>query len=795
MSTNPGRIGKYELQERLGQSGITEVWKAFDTQANRYAALKFFHANLQADPEFVARFQREAPVIVSLRHPNIVQYYDFSISQLPGATAATAFLAMDYVDGGTLASYIYNTSHGGKLLAIPEVVRLFTSIGMAVDFAHQRGIAHGNLKPSNILLDKRNTSRNVIGEPMVADFGVARLVGAAVGSASDWWNSSPLYISPEQVMNTPANERSDIYSLGIMLYELCTGTLPFLGSNPAAIMMQHVHTIPASPSLINPNLPPALSAVIMRCIAKDPTARFPSASAMVAALADVTRQGSFNISTPEIVGQSSGPVHSMEMNMPTVISTKMSPLPAGVGSSAPIYSSNVPVGGISQPYPMAQSGGPITPLVPAYTSPYTTGNQPGGISMPPPTAPSSKKPGRRGLYIALAALLILALIGSALGAYFAFFSKGATTPQIVGHAYFVSSGLLNASSFEGISNEGITDQLQINLQNIPPPQPGKAYYAWLLSEKNKPGLQPIALGPLTVGDNLFYSGADTQRADLLASYNRLLITEEDAAIKPTSNSFDPNAWVYYAEFSQIPIQADPKHYSLYDHIRHLLAEDPKVRDVGKLTGGLDTWLYRNTQKILEWAGSARDQWSYQNADSAKLINRQLTRIEDYLEGVSYVQQDLQKHGQVVGPGQFIDANFSKFSQIGLLTPIQTQDPPGYLKHIDSHLAYISALPQTSEAQKALAIQIKQAIDRVNYWLQTIHDDVVKLLPMTSAQLFTPEGQSKLNEIATFANYAFAGQVDPHDQVIDGVVQIHYNIQRLATFDIRACTASNPCALS
>jgi len=339
MSTNP-LIGKYELQERLGQNGITEVWKAFDTQARRYVAIKLFHAQLKTDPDFMTRFQREAQVIVSLRHPNIVPCYDFSISQFPETVSATAYLVMDYIEGGTLADYIRSTSQTGKLLSIPAIVHLFSSIGMAVDYAHQQQIIHGNLKPANILLDKQNTAHSPIGEPMVTDFGMARLMGPTGGNTGAWWNSSPLYLSPEQVMGAPAKESSDIYSLGIMLYEICTGTLPFLGNNAAAIMMQQVNTMPASPSLINPNLPPALSAVIMRCIAKDPAARFPSASAMVAALADVTQQGSFNMPAPEVVGQSSGPINSMEMDMPTVISTRMSPLPAGVVSSGPMYTSN-----------------------------------------------------------------------------------------------------------------------------------------------------------------------------------------------------------------------------------------------------------------------------------------------------------------------------------------------------------------------------------------------------------------------------------------------------------------------
>jgi serine/threonine protein kinase len=466
MNTNPGRIDKYELQERLSQRGNTEVWKAFDTQENRYAALKFFNANLQADPEFVVRFQREAPQIISLRQPNIIRYYDFSTSQLPGAFNVSAYLAMEYIDGGTLAGFIYNSSHGGKLLDIPNIVRLFTSIGMAVDYAHQRGVVHGNLKPANILLDKRNTSRNLIGEPLVADFGIARLVGANVGNANNWLNNSPLYISPEQIMDNPADERSDIYSLGIMLYELCTGALPFPGNNPAAVMMQHVQTIPASPSLINPKLPPALTAVIMRCIAKDPAQRYPTASAFVAALASVTGQESLSISTPEMGEQYSDGTNSM--NLPTVISTKMSPLPAGVTPSASVSSSNVAVGGISQPYPVGRSGGSNTPIPPV----YSIGGPPVWNPTQPPTVPVSQKPAKRNLWIALVVLLILALIGSALGAYFVF-SKGgttATTPQVVGHAYFVSSGLLTPDS-----RQGITDRLQINLQNATPPQSGKSY--------------------------------------------------------------------------------------------------------------------------------------------------------------------------------------------------------------------------------------------------------------------------------------------------------------------------------
>ena len=591
-------------------------------------------------------------------------------------------------------------------------------------------------------------------------------------------------------MGAPATELSDIYSLGIMLYEICTGTVPFLGNNAESIMMQQVNTVPASPLLINPNLPPDLSTVVMRCIAKDPKERFPTALALVAALTNVTGPSSINASHPENVGQHSGAFDSQERDMPTMISSKMSPLPAGIVYSGPMYASNVQMGGISQPYSSVQWADKSTVSVGNRPVPVHT---PAGISMPPPTTPASKKPGRRNLYIVLAAILILALIGSALGAYFTFFSKGTatTTPPIVGHAYFVSSGLLNASSNAGNSTVGITDQVQVNLQNIPPPPSGMTYYAWLLSDINlKSQYQPILLGPLAANNSLFYNGDDTQHQDLLATYSRFLITEE--VKQPSSPSLNPSQLVYYAEFSQTPNPADPEHFSLYDHIRHLLAADPKLKSVGKLAGGLDTWLYRNTQKILEWAGSARDQANYPSTGSYGLIHRQLVRILDYLDGVGYVQQDLQSHGQVFNASQDIDANFSKFSIIGLLTLYQTESPPGYLKHIGAiHLHEITDLPQSTAEQKALAIQINQSLDQVNAWLQTIHDDVLQLLPMTSTQLFGNTGITKLNEIVTFANYAFAGKVDQHDQITEGVVQVNYNIQRLAVFNVRAC----PCTVS
>ena len=667
MHTNPGHNDRYELQALLGQGRMAEVWKAFDTQARRYVAIKFLRADLQIDPDFVTRFQRETPAIAALRHPNIVQYYDFSIAQPLHAGNATAYAVMDYVDGSTLAYYIRNTSRQGKFLPTADIVRLFTAIGMAVAYAHEHGMVHGQLKPTNVLLDKHNISRNTMGEPVVTDFGMLKLLGVAAGTISGWQIDTALYTSPEQIMDAPANERSDLYSLGIMLYEVCTGTPPFRGTNPATILMQHTNTIATLPALINPGLPFALTTIIMRCIAKDPWARFPTVSSLIEALAQVAGQEAQEVPTLSIPMNVAGLDYPVKgMDMPTILkgpaSTPAEMMPTTLTSSSP------GVIGSSPTAPAVPPGMPTTPISSTSHAGQSAQSLPAGPNTPLPmsTPAAPRKPRRPLLWIALTALLLLVLVGSSLGAYFAFFSKG-TTPttsaasSIVGYAYFVSSGLL--SSNPG-NNQGITDQLQIKLDNIPPPQSGKAYYAWLLNDINLDA-KAIPLGRLTVNNGtavLFFAG-DANHSNLLATNSRFLITEEDSAAPPVSPSLDPTAYRYYAGFSQKkPNPQNPASFSLYDHIRHLLASDPKVAAAG-LTGGLDIWLYRDTQKILEWAGSARDAWKDGNA---AFIQRQLTRIIDYLDGSTYARQDL--------PGQNLLADHA-IAKIGLLTfdPL-TQDP-------------------------------------------------------------------------------------------------------------------------
>ncbi len=499
------RLGKYELLERLGRGGMGEVWKAHDTGLRRYVAIKLLHADLQANPDFITHFMREAQLVASLQHPNIVQIHDFQLADTQGSSVK-AFMVMDYIEGGTLADYIAKTVRRGLFPPAADIVSLFTAIGLALDYAHQKGMVHRDIKPENILLDK-STGKDP-GVPIITDFGIARLQGTSKSTLTRSWLGTPRYLSPEQAEGRSIDKRSDLYSLGIVLYEILTGITPFRGDNPFAIMMQHVHEQPPPPSLINPNVTPALSAVVLRSIAKDPAARYSSATAMAQALTQA-----FNLPMP------ANPSPTRSIGLPADYNPLQPSIPQPGLGAPPLTVTSSPVPGS---YAEAQ-------LISSANSPVI--NTLGREQAHTPLAPPPKRPQRRNLYVALIACAVLLLLASAI---FAFPRLSAqhnspatptlgTAGNVVGSITFLHSSSVPATTF---------DQLKVVINKIPPAPSGTTYYAWLETLGSDLAVYPHWPLPVSNGSiNYVYPGS-AQHSDLFAKSTLFLITTENRESYP-----------------------------------------------------------------------------------------------------------------------------------------------------------------------------------------------------------------------------------------------------------------------
>ena len=264
LATDTRVAGRYRLLYRLGAGGMADVWAAEDSMLGRRVALKFLLPRYAEDEQFVERFRREAAAAAGLQHPNVVSVYD------RGEHEGVPFIAMEYVEGASLKDLIE------RGLTVGEAVEITRQVLAGARFAHSKGIIHRDLKPQNVLVDAEGRAR-------VADFGIARAgtseitqTGSVLGTAQ--------YLSPEQAQGLPVTAASDLYSVGAMLYEALTGEVPFDADTPVAVALKQVSEQPRAPSQLNPQVPRALDAVVLRALAKDPANRFASADEFLRAL-------------------------------------------------------------------------------------------------------------------------------------------------------------------------------------------------------------------------------------------------------------------------------------------------------------------------------------------------------------------------------------------------------------------------------------------------------------------------------------------------------------------------------
>ena len=257
---------RYELGRRIGRGGMAEVFVARDRLLDRPVAVKILFSEYAKDPLFVERFRREAMSAASLNHPNIVGVYDW------GQVDTTYYIAMEFVQGRTLADIL--AKH--ERLSVLQACDIALDIAAALSSAHAAGVAHRDIKPANIIV-------SATGHVKVADFGIARAIGAAVEQGLTQTGAvmgTATYFSPEQAQGAQPDPRSDLYSLGVIMYEMLAGEPPFTGENAIAIAYKQVHDMPVSLRSRNPELAPAFSAIVMKCLAKDPNRRYPTALAL-----------------------------------------------------------------------------------------------------------------------------------------------------------------------------------------------------------------------------------------------------------------------------------------------------------------------------------------------------------------------------------------------------------------------------------------------------------------------------------------------------------------------------------
>ena len=255
--------GRYELHRRLARGGMADVFLARDQLLDRPVAVKVLFPEFATDPNFVERFRREAQSAANLNHPNIVSVYDW------GQEQGTYFIVMEYVDGRSLADILRTEGP----LHPQRAAEVASDIAAALGFAHRNGVVHRDVKPGNVLISPQ-------GQVKVADFGIARALGADPESNLTQAGSvmgTATYFAPEQAQGLPLDPRSDLYSLGVVLYEMVTGRPPFSGESPVAIAYKHVQEQPPPPRHVNTNVPPAMEAIILKLLSKNPAARYPSA--------------------------------------------------------------------------------------------------------------------------------------------------------------------------------------------------------------------------------------------------------------------------------------------------------------------------------------------------------------------------------------------------------------------------------------------------------------------------------------------------------------------------------------
>ena len=260
-------IGKYQILEKLGRGGMAEVYKAYQANLDRYVAIKLLHAFLANEQDFLQRFKREARAMAAMNHPNIVGVYDFEVYK-----EDTYYLVMEYIAGGTLKQRQEELAAKQEGMPLEKSIQIGYQVAEALDYAHNRGMVHRDVKPANIMLGEDDKA-------LLTDFGIVKMMGGQTMAytVTGALIGTPSYMSPEQAMGQPGDKRVDIYALGVLLFQMTTGQLPFSADTPLAVIMKHVNDPVPKPVTFNPDVPLKLQDIILKAMEKEPDNRYQTA--------------------------------------------------------------------------------------------------------------------------------------------------------------------------------------------------------------------------------------------------------------------------------------------------------------------------------------------------------------------------------------------------------------------------------------------------------------------------------------------------------------------------------------
>lgn len=675
-------LGKVRIERLIARGGMAEVYYGIHTTLERPVAVKVMLSHLEGEPELQARFQREARVLASLRHANIVQIYDFDVAE------GQPYIVMEYVPGVSLASYLRVVHESGGRLTLKEVGRFLVMLAAALDAAHTQGVIHRDVKPANVLITDKIRVPNVNeplsenAEAVLTDFGLLRLVDSAAQTASGVIAGTPSYMSPEQARGERVDHRSDIYSLGVLLYELLAGRVPFEADTSMAVLLKHLQEPP--PPI--PDLPVALQIVLDRALDKKPENRYQTAREMARAFLDGCGLSMVDV----LPGYSSSlsnidrlPPVSRLNDMETLpfrktlapqqpgsspalpsVSTEASTLPPAPqtvpasGAKRPLWIAGVVIGVVILVGLVLLLSGPLgAALAPASTPTVEPSTTPAPTDTPLPVAPSATH-------------------DSAEPAHGAAGDDTAT---------YGTLRFYNVAAF--------LDEVILVVDQLPQPPADMQYEAWLVGEESS--RRTLGLVQLDESGRAELTFLDEQGRNLLARYHRLEIT-----LEPLGDT-NPNVSDNVAYSSGIPPMA-------LAHLKHLFVSFVETPNEAGLLVGLVTHSHlvdENAQAMLS---------AYQSKDGPG-VQRRAEAIYNLLvgkQGQGY--GDVDQNGTTEDPGD----------GYGLLL---NGDSAGYIGGTASHAGFAMDMADASENIKLHGAHVVISAKNVEGWTSELRELTLQII--------------------------------------------------------------------